>query len=243
MTKTNEIKEYNFETLKKIIDPHTEVVVMAPWYGAMIPVTIRMLDSVELAFCGDFNSVQHLIAKDTDPEVLKADQLRQIVEVKNIQEKMAQLALVRPSFKELEEHLMSLDSYKVRNENMKETEALIKQLPVGERKKYQDRLDILELSLAFILPEDFMTYIATVLLQKEATDLNRLTRDTLLRVGLLGEKYNVRPSDYIDGVFTDKQKVDIDETAAYLVWQHKQDKKAAGGVKWIRGKAKRKKRT
>jgi len=67
--------------------------------------------------------------------------------------------------------------------------------------------------------------------------LNKLTKETLLKAGFLGEKYNIRPSEYLDGIFTAKQKVDIDITALTLVSDYRDEQKIEkSGVKWIRGK-------
>ena len=88
-----------------------------------------------------------------------------------------------------------------------------------------------------MFPEDFTAYIITVLLQKEATELNKLTRNTLLQAGFLGEKYNTRPSKYLEGIFTEKQRVDIDVTSLTLVadYREQQQIEKKGGMKWIRG--------
>src|SRR5690606_9993921 len=94
-----------------------------------------------------------------------------------------------------------------------------------EKEKLRNKLYILELSIAFILPEDFTTYIVTILMQRQATDLNKLTKETLLQAGFLGEKYNVRPSEYLKGAFTDKQKMDIDVTALMLVNDYREAQK------------------
>ncbi|RLI54168.1 MAG: hypothetical protein DRP09_13785 [Candidatus Thorarchaeota archaeon] len=218
----------------KLIDPYTEIVVVAPWNGLPVPVTIRMLDSVSLTSCGEFNTASEVIEKEeTDKEV----DLENIIRAKNIHENLLKLALVHPTFNELESYLKTNDFYTQAKKEVEEIRALIDTLDSqADKQEHSSRLELLELSLAFVLPEDFTSYIVTVLLQKEATDINKLTRDTLLQAGFLGEKYNKRPSEFIEGIFTKKNAVDIDVTALALVADYRDQKKVEkGSMKWIRG--------
>ncbi len=229
----NTVKVLTKEDLLKLIDVNTEIVVVAPWNGAQIPVTIKMLDSVALTSCGVFNSISAIVDPNTEEAMLE-----DILKVKNIHENMLKLALVRPSFKELETHLMGKDFYKNNKKEIKEIEALISQLDSEiEKEEYREQLHKLELASAYILPEDFTGCIVTILMQQQATDINKLTKETLLQAGFLAEKYNVRPSDYLQGTFTDKQKVDIDLTALTLVFDYRESQKVEqNGMKWLRGK-------
>ncbi len=219
------------EDLLKIIDINTEIVVIAPWNGTVsIPVTIRMLDSVSLTSCGEFNTVSSVV-KD-DEEKINIDN---ILRAKNIHENMLKLALVSPTFKELEDHLIDKDFFKQAKDEIVEVEKLIEQvISAVDKKKHVDSLERLKVSIAFPMPEDFTSYIIAVLLQREATDINKLTRDTLLQAGFLGEKYNKRPSEFIEGTFIDKNKVDIDITALNLVHDYREQQKVnKGTMKWI----------
>ncbi len=230
---TNKIEILDNEQLFKLIDPNTEIVIIAPWNGQPIPITIKMLDSVVMSSCGEFNLVSSVIADNNKEEPTQED----MIKTKNIHENMLKLALVHPTFAELEEHLIEKDFYAIRTAEVKEIKELIEQVQSEEdRAPLIARLDMLELSIAFILPEDFTLFVVTILLQQEATDLNKLTKDTLLKAGFLAEKYNVRPSEYLTGIFTEKQKVDIDITALTLVNDYREDQQIEkSGMKWIRG--------
>lgn len=231
-----EVLPLDNEKFFELIKPHTEITVVIPWYGEPVPVTIRMLDSVSINSCGDFNSISKLIQDDEvtfDKEI--------VIETKNIHERLLKLALVHPTFKELEEHLKTKDFYKQKRKEINEIENLIECLTnETEKHEFYEQLDMIELSIAFLIPEDFTSYIVAILMQQQATDINKLTRETLLRVGLLAEKYNVRPSEYLEGIFTEKQKTDVDTTALILVNQYRQDQKTEkSGMHWIRGKGKK----
>jgi hypothetical protein len=233
--KQYEVLPLDDEKFFELIAPYTEIVVVAPWYGQPVPVTIRMLDSVGIDSCGDFNTISKLI-QDGEPHFDKET----IIETKNIHERMLKLALVHPTFKVLEEHLITKDFYKQKRKEITEIENLIEKL-TSEKEKHEfyEQLDIIELSIAFLMPEDFTSYIVAILMQQQATDINKLTRETLLRAGFLAEKYNVRPSEYLEGIFTKKQKTDIDTTALVLVDQYRRDQKTEkNGMHWIRGKGK-----
>lgn len=235
--KQYEVLPLDNEKFFELIKPHTEIVVVAPWYGKPVPVTIRMLDSVTINSCGDFNSVSNLLQDD---EVKFDKDL--IIEAKNIHERLLGLSLVHPTFKELKEHLVDKDFYKQQRKEISKIESLIERL-TSEKEKHEcyEQLDLIELSIAFLVPEDFTGYIVAILMQQQATDINKLTKETLLRAGFLAEKYNVRPSEYLEGTFTEKQKTDIDTTALILVNQYREDQKTEkSGMHWIRGKKQRK---
>lgn len=231
-----ENKQITFDEFTKLIDPNTEIVVTAPWNGKLVPVTIRMLDSVTLNMCGDFNTIAHLY-EEVQKEKAKFDS-KAVIETKNIHENILKHCLVHPTFKELEEHLMQKDFYKNVKDKIEETQKLINSLTkVSEKQYFQEQLDNLELSIAFLLPEDFTGFIVSVIMQREATDIHKLTRETLLRAGFLAEKYNVRPSEYIEGTFTEKQKMDIDISALSFVAEYREMQKTEkNGMRWIRGK-------
>lgn len=226
----NRIEILSNEDLFDVISPNTEIVVIAPWNGKPVPVTIRMLDSVSMTSCGDFNTVSHVI-KDDVASVKTED----IIKAKNIHENMLKLALVHPTFNELEEYLISKDFYKQAQKEIEDIKELTTQLTNEvDKDKYIKKLELLEISISFLVPEDFTAYIITILLQREATDLNKLTRNTLLHAGFLGETYNTRPSEYIEGTFTSKQRTDIDITALNLVADYREQQKVSkSGMKWI----------
>lgn len=232
----NEINILSNEDLFKLIDPNTEINVIAPWNGQPIPIKIRMLDSVTLNSCGEFNTVSGIVLDQED--VSRTAEIETVIKTKNIHENMLKLALVNPTFETLQSHMEIKDFFIQAKKEIEEIEKLIETLDNEINKKiHREALHRLELSISFLVPEDFTAYIVTILLQREATDLNKLTRNTLLQAGFLGEKYNTRPSEYLEGIFTEKQKVDIDVTSLTLVADYREQQRVAdkGGMKWIRG--------
>ncbi len=234
----NTVKMLNDEDFKKFIEVNTEIVVVAPWNGKPIAVTIRMLDSVAISSCGNFNTVAGSIM--TEKELSKEPDIKQMIEVKNIHERLLKLALVHPTFEELEEILIEKDYFKQTKKRIEKIKKDIEEVESEvEKQELLKELDSAELAIAFVLPADFTTYIVTILMQQEATDINKLTRDMLLSAGFLGEKYNTRPSEYLSGVFTEKQKADIDLTALTLVSEYRNNQNIEKGkTHWIRGGSK-----
>lgn len=237
----NELLVYSKDKALKLIDANTEIVVIAPWNNQSIAVTIRMLDSVTLNSCGEFNTITSIIGNENENDSEDLNNIENIIKSKNIHENMLKLALVSPTFLEVQELLEAKEFYVNVAKQIKELHQLIATLTSEtDRNIHNKTLTRLELSVSFLMPEDFTAYIVTVLLQREATDLNRLTRDTLLKAGFLAEKYNVRPSEYIEGTFTPKNKEDIDMTALTLVNDYRAQQKVEknSNMRWIRGKRK-----
>lgn len=233
-----ETRQQVIEDFSKLIMPNTEIVVIAPWNGKPVPVTIRMLDSVSLNSCGEFNTLAayNLEEREMDEEEQKGFEL--LVKTKNIHENILKLALVSPTFDEITELLMEKDYYKVSRQRLEKIKADIDELESMEQKrKLMNELELTEVSISFLLPEDFTTTIVEIELQKNATDLNKLTKDTLLTAGFLGEKYNSRPSEYLEGSFTEKNKADIDITALTLVYEYREASKIekSSKMRWVRG--------
>lgn len=233
-------KPLTLEEMAGLIDPYTEIVVIAPWNGTPVPVTIRMLDSVTLNACGDFNTVNAVLQKGEEAKEAVDNDI--ILKTKNIHENILRHSLVQPTFEWFEEHIKEKDFYINTKAKISETKELIAHLQSMEKKaQYAEQLEIMEMSLAFLLPEDFTATIVSIIMQRDTTDLRKLNRDTLLRVGLLAEKYNVRPSEYLEGQFTEKQNEDIDVAALSIVHEYREMQKAEqSGMKWIRGKNKKK---
>ena len=124
----NKIEILSNEDLFNLIDPNTEIVVIAPWNSKPIPITIRMLDSVSLTSCGDFNTVSSVISEDKDEKV--EFDIETVIKAKNIHENMLRLAMVHPTFDELNNHLINKDYYKQAKEEAENIKKLIRILDI-----------------------------------------------------------------------------------------------------------------
>lgn len=222
----------DIEEFKSIIDPYTEITIVAPWNGEPVPVTIVMLDSVSLNSCGDFSTIAAQIKEHNETSEITIDDM---LATKNIHEKMLKLALVHPTFDELYSHLDSKDFVQQKRAKIKELKEKIELVDsAAEKNQFNKELELLEVALAFLLPEDFTNYIVSILMQQKATDVHKLTKEMLLRIGFLAERSNMRPSEYLQGKFTDKHKEDIDAAAFTLVAEYREQKKIEkDGTRWI----------
>jgi len=226
------------EEVLKIIGPGTEKVLIAPWNGVPIPVTIVMLSSVALQSCGDFTTV-YTENPNAEKPISKVPDIEAMLKIKNIHENILRLCLVRPTFKEFHDELLGKDFVSQRQSELAEIRKLIDELDDGDkRQQYIEQADRLEIMLSFLLPEDFMTFVVEYIMQRDKSDIDKLTHDMLLRAGFLGEKYNKRPSDYLEGAFTEKQRIDIDVAALNYVADYRKMQgmeKENSGMRWIRG--------
>jgi len=223
--------------IKQIIEANTQKVIVAPWNGNPMPVTIIMLSSVALNACGDFSTVD---VKDeealaTTPERASIDSM---LKIKNIHESILRSALVHPTFDEIMNLVLGMDFVKQRKEELAQMHELVKNVPLDLKQKYLNEIDRLEILLSFLLPEDFMTFIVEYVIQRKNSDVDKLSYKLLLEAGFLAEKYSKRPSEFIEGLFTEKQKVDIDVAALGFVKTYRDAKqldKSTSKTRWIRG--------
>jgi len=223
------------DEIRDLLDARTEVPIFAPWCGEPIPVTVVMLSTVSLNSCGDFSTVE-LPAEGS----AKAPELAAMLKIKNIHENILRLCLVRPTFDELHDYVLEKDFIALRKHELSEIRAMLPHVEDNtERAELEDRIERLTIMLSFLLPEDFMAYVVAFQLQTDKTDMKKLNKDMLIQAGFLGEKYGKRPAEYIDGVFTNKQKIDIDVAALGLLQEYREMQKMEKGstkTKWIRGK-------
>lgn len=217
------------EDLLKLIDAGTERIIFAPWNGKPIPIKVVMLSSVAINSCGDFNTVK---PNDKEGELAGLDDM---LRIKNIHENILRLAMVEPTFEELHAHVLGKDFVAKRRAELDRIEQLIPKLDNDEDIiKYNKMAQQLEIVLAFLLPEDFMCFIVEYILQTDKTDVDKLTTKMLLEAGWLGERYRQRPSDFIEGTFTEKQRIDIDVAALTAVHEHAENEKMKkGNIRWI----------
>lgn len=235
------ITDTSLEAIKGILESNTEIVIVAPWNGEPLPVTIVMLSSVSLNSCGDFSTID---IPDEDDNTREAPmELDAMLKIKNIHENILKLCLVAPSFEELHNFVLEKDYVRQSKEKLADIEKRIATLPDSKDKRDdENECERLRIMLGFLLPEDFMTFIVTYQMQKDRSDVNKLTRKMLLNAGFLADKYAKRPSEFLEGAFTEKQKVDIDVASLNYVHEYremKQLEKNSSGMTWKRGGKKR----
>lgn len=223
------------EDFFRVIEPGTEKILFAPWNGVKVPIKVVMLSSVALNSCGDFTSVVLPKAGLMKNSSTFAEDLEIMLKIKNMHENILRLALVEPTFDELHTYILGKDFVKKRQADLDRINKLIPKLEDDTLiKKYNEEAQRLEIMLGFLLPEDFMVFVVNYILQRENTDIDNVTKKCLLEAGFLGEKYNQRPSSFIEGTFTEKQRVDIDVAALGEVHEYREaEKMKKGKLRWV----------
>jgi len=237
---------YSLEETERLIAENTEKIVMLPWNGNYIPFKLRMLNSTQMKACGDFSVVS--IAneeqeQDNALDIDKGEQFKNILSLKNTQEKMLEMALVSPTFDEICNILNASDLIISIRATLAKCDEAIKtatDLTMEQTAELVKRVEDYKLYLAFLYPEDFIGAFVQYIVQREHTDIDIISRKILLEVGLSADKFGGRPSDFLEGNFTEYQKQDMDKASSSIVFQYREDEKTENNAKdkWHRNKKK-----
>lgn len=154
--------------------------------------------------------------------------------------------LVCPTLDEIIDTVTGVDVVIQRERNeIEELRNLLDKCPAKDPKRIQLEkvISSLELSLGFLLPDDFCASITAWALGVDRTDIKKITREILLEAAIMAKNGNDNPADHITGVFTDYQKEDINKHAwiVYSEFQKEkeiEDAKTKTGFRWIGGKKK-----
>jgi len=236
--------KYDKDHTLELIKVNTECLVFLPWNGNYIPFIMRILNATQLKACGDF-SVISVLDKEEEVNPEDAANFEAILALKNTQEKMLEFSMVSPTFEEMFDVLGAsklIDSIKSK---LDENEKIVKEatdLTKAQRRELLNEIEKYRLFLGFLYPDDFIGAFVQFAMQKNNTDIDKVSKELLLEAAISADRWGNRPSDYIEGVFTQYQKNDIDRYAMVVLRNFRDQLEVVNGVdkKWIRGKSKRK---
>jgi hypothetical protein len=183
-----------------------------PFRGTPVLVQVRYPRSTQLP---DIDKLFSIINEMKNGKGLDRNSL---IETLNIQEACCKAVLNRPAFEEIEKAVYGEDKvYKKRKEELEElrkkAEGSLKGLEKYEVRKEIDRL---ELFCGYILPDDTMLGLLNIAIGKDISDIKTMTKEKLLAAYRKSRLYNLPPSEFIPGLFTDGDKKNIDDYATYL---------------------------
>jgi len=185
--------------------------VFIPFNGKELLVQIRYPKATQLP---DVDKLSHLVDEKIKDRKLTHQQM---VEVLNIQEECCRAVLKCPSFEELECAIYGDDSiYERKRKELKEIQKKINTLSGQEKHELQMEHNKVELFAGYILPDDTMLCLTKIALGTNVTDIKKLTKDRLISAYNKARLYNGRPSDFIPGIFTDGDRMNIDDYATML---------------------------
>lgn len=205
--------------------------VLVPFNGIPVWCKLRCLNQTQLEACGGVSLVD-ILGEVTK----KTPTARDMIDIRNTQEALAKATLVLPSFDEIMKIITDEDTVVSRTraeiEELKKIDP--KTLPASKRIEFEEELFKLEISVAYLLPEDAMGFITAWALGQDVSDIKTLTADQLYKAAILAERGNDNPTDHISGCFTDRDKPDID-SAAWIEMRRRQEHEKKGERKWIGG--------
>lgn len=205
--------------------------VLVPFNGIPVWCKLRCLNQTQLEACGGVSLV-NILGEVTK----KTPTARDMIDIRNRQEEIAKATLVVPSFDEIMKIITDEDTVVSRTrseiEELKKIDP--KTLPASKRKEFEDELFNLEISVAYLLPEDAMGFLTSWALGQDISDIKSLTADQLFNAAVLATRGNDNPTDHISGCFTDRDKGDID-SAAWGEFNRRREQEKKGERKWIGG--------
>jgi hypothetical protein len=218
----------------KIIEANTELPVVLPWNGKAATFIVRMLNSTQIKACGEFSSIISL-SKNEEPTI------DEMIEVKNMQERLMKLGLVKPTYNEILDKIADSTLINdIKNQLKLAREDIKKVTDIEQSELLAKEIDSYELYLGFLFPDDFMSGYTAFILQRDNSDIRKITTDMLLEAAVLADKGHDNPSDHIKGEFTDFHKQDIDKHAWLELDRFREEQKIVEGRKtWVRGKRKK----
>ena len=221
----------------QVIKDNTDFVLGLPWNGEIGLFTIHMLNATQLRACGDFTTLD--LNNDEEQEEITLDSL---IAIKNMQERLMQSSMVKPTYDEVLEWSQSTAIYKSMQELIEKTRALNKKTKdIEEARMYEKEINSIEIRMSFLFPDDFMSALTAILLQKNCTDISKVTKQMLFEWSCMAERGDDNPADHASGMFTEFQREDINKYA-WLELAHfreMEDVKKNSKKNWVRGHKKR----
>jgi hypothetical protein len=190
--------------------------VYVPFNSKRVWCRLRSLNANQIQSCGDFSMLSIFANKNSPPTQIE------IMQMRNAQERLAKAVMNNPTYAEYEKLLFEDDNIvKENREKLKQLkkhfEANKNNLTLEQTKELTRKIERLEFFLGFLLPEDTAEFLTAWALGADVSEIKSLTRDTLLKAAILAKNSNKAVSDFLSGVFTDRDKTEI-ETAAWIIF-------------------------
>jgi hypothetical protein len=200
-----------------------------PVNGVRIWMELRTLNASQLDACGAVSLCK------TQQERKEAPSYTEAIEIRNRQEKIIRETMNRPTFDEFLAVISDSDFVlaKKREELAEIKKIDISTLSEEEKRDIEARCNELELALAFLIPEDTFNFLTEWALCSDVSDIKRLSHEQYLKAALLAERGHDNPSDHLSGVFTDRDKIDIDNTAWGVFADFRREQSVENNVKRI----------
>jgi hypothetical protein len=201
---------------------------LIPFNSGRVWCELRSLNANQIEACGNFALLSSILKQDRPPT------RTEMIEMRNIQERLCIAVLNRPTYKEIETIIFERDN--VFKEKRAELTELKTELAAKEKfltreqfNALSKQVDDLEFFCGYILPEDTFGFLTRWALGQDISEIKKLSRTKLLEASVLAKNASKAPTDYISGVFTDRDKTEIDRAAWQVYDEWRAEKEAARG--------------
>lgn len=211
--------------------------VPVPFAGSVVWCKLRTLNRTQMEACGSFALVA-LGEEKPDPD--RAD----LIDMRNSQEALVKASLMEPTYEQLEELIYGEDHIMARNraelDELEDMADKAEEMPSQERAEIDEEIHRLRLMTAFILPEDTFGFVTAWALGVDVSDIKKLSRDQLYSAAVLANSGKDNPSDHLSGIFTDRDREEINVTAWSIYYERNGGKGSRGdSMRWIGGPRKK----
>jgi hypothetical protein len=148
----------------------------------------------------------------------------EIIEFLNIQEKLARAVMNNPTFVEMEKQIAGAD--RVTEAHRRELLEIRNKVDGNHtlEREFKAKIDLLELQLGYILPQNTMAFLTQWALCLDVTDAKKLSSEKLLDAAILAKRNRNEPADNVAGVFATSQRDEINR-AAWMLYVDKYERK------------------
>jgi hypothetical protein len=191
------------------------------YHGSPALVKCRLLTSTQIQACGEFSLIQ--TEQDRINQIKKLTN-KEIIEYANTMHNIVKESLVQPTYGQIMDMVQANELCINTKKKLEELRLKCQGLPFDlQRKQLEDEIDKKRIWVDLILPEDFLSGIFCYALDLNRSDIKRITEEMLLNAAVLAEKWHKAPHEYITGMFTDFNKMDIDKRAFMLLYEKRKN--------------------
>lgn len=204
-----------------------------PFSGSQVWCKVRTLNRTQMDASGAFGILN---LKDN-----KAPTKDDLIELRNSQEALIKATMLSPTFSEIEVMIFGEDGImndkKAQLAEIEKTAKESKELNSEERAKIDEEIYRLRMFTGFVLPEDTFGFLTSWALGVDVSDMKKITREQLYHASILAKNGNNSPSDNLSGVFSDRDKAELDSAAWTIYQEHQELNKIGKGrqMRWIGG--------
>lgn len=216
-----------FQTSDKI-EAAKYPIIMAPFFGAMIPFKLKRLSLLEKSACGNFSTIETVEDKAQMGMAGKIS-VREMEEYSEFHHNILKHSMVSPTYEEVLKICSEDFEFKKVQEQLDEALKKLDSLPTQkEKNKLQEEIHKLKIWVNYILPDDFIGAVLNFALGREDVHVE-FTRKMFLDAAILAERGGDNPVDHIDpeNNLSPIIRDDINRRAWYYLAQEKENAKNA----------------